>query len=293
MAGTPIIPASPSPIPSATTGPADGDLANAASVNGAFLDLMSGVVGNRIAAYGRVCNVHCRSVNGTVIAVDALGSVILTTGGGANWISFLNSTSQTVTAATALGAALGNNTRYYLYAYNNAGTLDFIANTNVPNASRTYENGNTDRVFITTFITDGSGIIIPYVQENRRVVYTTPGQNPSMAMNTGGAAWTDVNPNATTPMVPLWAQTISLYTVLVNSDSTAGGDAFSLRAKSVTATGYTGAAKVFIVGAVDHYTQYAAETTTLVLSDSQIFQYQWATGGAGRAAVGYIEGWSY
>jgi hypothetical protein len=174
-----------------------------------------------------------------------------------------------------------------------AGTLDFIANTNVPNASRTYENGNTDRVFITTFITDGSGIIIPYVQENRRVVYTTPGQNPSMAMNTGGAAWTDVNPNATTPMVPLWAQTISLYTVLVNSDSTAGGDAFSLRAKSVTATGYTGAAKVFIVGAVDHYTQYAAETTTLVLSDSQIFQYQWAAGGAGRAAVGYIEGWSY
>ena len=183
-------------------------------------------------------------INGTVIAVDALGSVILTTGGGANWISFLNSTSQTVTAATALGAALGNNTRYYLYAYNNAGTLDFIANTNVPNASRTYENGNTDHVFITTFVTDGSGIIIPYVQNRGRVVYTTPGANPSISMNTGGAAWTDANPNATTPMVPSWAQTVDLYLVLTNSDNTAGGDVFSLRAKSITGTGYTGAGKV-------------------------------------------------
>ena len=288
---TAITPTTPAPIPSATTGPADGDLANAASVNVAFQELLDGAYATRLALYGQRTNVRVQSTDGATLVVSGLGGIALTSGG--EWITFSNTGGATVDAATALGSALSASTRYYLYAYNNAGTLDFIANTNVPNASRTYENGNTDHVFITTFITDGSGIIIPYVQENRRVVYTTPGQNPSMAMHTGGAAWTDVNPNATTPMVPLWAQTISLYTVLLNSDSTAGGDAFSLRAKSVTATGYTGAAKVFIVGAVDHFSQYAAETTTLVLSDSQIFQYQWAAGGVGRAATGYIEGWSY
>ena len=293
MAGTPIIPSSPSPIPAATVGPADGELANAASVNGAFLDVMSGVLGLRLGAYGRVANAHCYCINGTVIVIDALGSVILTTGGAASWISFLNATQQSVTAATAFGGALAINTRYYLYAYNNAGTLDFIVNATAPNASRTYENGNTDRVFITTFVTDGSGIIIPYVQNRGRVVYTTPGANPSISMNTGGAAWTDANPNATTPMVPSWAQTIELYLVLTNSDNTAGGDSFSLRAKGVTGTGYTNAGKIYVVGAVDHYVQALFDTTEMVVSTGQLFQYNWATGGAGRSATGYVAGWSY
>lgn len=293
MAGTPIIPPSPSPIPSQTTGPADGDLANAASVNVAFLDLMDGVLGLRLASYGRTANVHCRSIDGTTIVIDALGSVILTTGGATSWISFLNSVQQTVTAATAYGGVLGNNTRYFLYAYNNAGTLDFIVNTTLPNASRTYENGNTDRAFVTSFVTNGSGIIIPYVQENRCVTYYTPGQNPSMAMNTAGAVWTDVDPNATTPMVPTWAQSVALYLIILNTDNTAGGDVFSLRAKAVTAVGYTNAAKFYTVGAANHYVQSLTDTTTLCTNSSQVFQYQWATGGVGRSTTGYIAGWSY
>jgi hypothetical protein len=254
---------------------------------------MDGVLGLRLASYGRTANVHCRSIDGTTIVIDALGSVILTTGGATSWISFLNSVQQTVTAATAYGGVLGNNTRYFLYAYNNAGTLDFVVNTTLPNASRTYENGNTDRAFVTSFVTNGSGIIIPYVQNDRAVEYTTPGQNPSMTMNTAGAVWTDVNPNATTPMVPTWAQSVDLYLVLTNSDSTAGGDAFSLRAKAITSVGYTGAAKIYVVGAVDHYVQALYDTTSLSTNTSQIFQYQWATGGVGRAATGYIAGWRY
>ena len=145
MAGTAIIPASPALIPSSTTGPADGELANAASVNGAFLDVMTGVLGVRIGTYGRVANAHCRSINGTVIIVDALGSVLLTTGGATSWLSLLNTTQQSVTAATAFGGVLAINTRYYLYAYNNAGAVDFIVTITAPNASRTYEHGNTDR----------------------------------------------------------------------------------------------------------------------------------------------------
>ena len=171
MAGTPIVPATPSPIRSSTTGPADGELANAASVNGAFQDLMEGVLGLRLASYGRRAQIHVRSSNRTTLIVGALGSVILTTGGGSTWLSFLNTTQQTVTAATAFGGALGNLTRYFLYAYNNAGALDFIVTTTAPDASRTYENGNTDRVFISTFITDGSGIIVPFTHVGNQYHY--------------------------------------------------------------------------------------------------------------------------
>jgi hypothetical protein len=254
---------------------------------------MDGVLGLRLASYGRTANIHCRSTNGTDIIIDAIGSVILTTGGATSWISFLNSVQQTVVAATAFGAALGNNTRYYLYCYNNAGTLDFIVNTTAPNASRTYENGNTDHAYVTTFVTNGSGIIIPYIQNSRGVEYTTPGQNPSMAMNTAGAVWTDVDPNATTPMVPSWSQGVDLYLIILNSDATAGGDTFSLRSKGVTAVGYTGAAKIYTVGAATYYVQFLSDTTSLTTNSSQVFQYQWATGGVGRATTGYIAGWRY
>lgn len=289
---TPITPPTPSPIPAATTGPADGDLANAASVNVAFLDLMSGVLGLRIAGYGRRANVHCSCINGTDIVVDALGSVILTTGGATSWISFLNSTAQTVVAATAFGAALGNNTRYYLYAYNNAGTLDFIATTTAPNASRSYENGNTDRIYVTTFVTSGAGVIVPYVQDAQGVRYTTVGSNPSFTMNTGGAVWTDVNPNATTPMVPSWAQSIALSAILLNTS--AANDDFSLRAKSITAVGYTGADWVVQFGDVTiNSSSLYIPYIPLCTDTSQTFQYQWSTGGAGRSATGYIVGWSY
>ncbi len=294
MAGTPIIPASPSPIPSATTGPADGDLANAASVNGAFLDVMEGVLGLRIASYGRIGNVHCRSSNGTVISVDALGTVLLTTGGSTSWISLLNSTSQTVTAATALGSALANNTRYYMYVYYNGMGLAFIVNTTVPNASRTYENGNTDRAFVTTFVTDGSGIIIPYVQTGREVRYSNPYQGPSTATNTGGGVWTDVDLNATVPMVPPWAQSVTLLVDLSNSDTTAGGDLYYLRPKGVTATGnYNLQAIQFRPGTVTGYPAYILTQAQLNTNDSQTVQYLWVTGGAGRAGALSVAGWSY
>ena len=294
MAGTAIVPASPALIPSSTTGPADGELANAASVNGAFLDVMTGVLGVRIGTYGRVANAHCRSINGTVIIVDALGSVLLTTGGGTSWLSLLNTTQQSVTAATAFGGVLAINTRYYLYAYNNAGAVDFIVTITAPNASRTYENGNTDRAFITTFVTDGAGIIIPYVQTDREVRYANPYQGPSTATNTGGGVWTDVNLNATVPMVPSWAQSVTLLVDLVNSDTTAGGDLYELRPKGITATGnYNLKAIQFYCGLVTGFSKYVLTQVQMVTNESQTVQYEWITGGAGRAGALSVVGWSY
>ena len=294
MAGTSIIPASPALIPISTTGPADGELANAASVNGAFLDLMSGVLGVRIGTYGRVANVHCRSSNGTDIVVDALGSVLLTTGGATSWLSLLNSTPQSVTAATALGSALGNNVRYYLYAYYNGTGLAFIVNTTAPNVSRTYENGNTDHIFVSTFVTDGSGIIIPYVQTGRQVRYSNPYQGPSVATNTGGGVWTDVNFNATTPMIPTWAQSVTLLVDLSNSDTTAGGDLYYLRPKGITASGnYNLQAIQFYTGTVTGYLTHILTQVELHTNDSQLVQYAWVAGGAGRAGALSVAGWSY
>ena len=237
MAGTPIVPATPSPIRSSTTGPADGELANAASVNGAFQDLMEGVLGLRLASYGRRAQIHVRSSNGTTLIVGALGSVILTTGGGSTWLSFLNTTQQTVTAATAFGGALGNLTRYFLYAYNNAGALDFIVTTTAPDASRTYENGNTDRVFISTFITDGSGIIVPFTHVGNQyhygpaLDYATFGGRTALRifnLNTNTQADYDLS----TLVVPSWA-TSAVMQYFASADVNFG--AFT---KGVTANGY-------------------------------------------------------
>lgn len=237
MAGTPIVPPSPSPIPSSTTGPADGDLANAASVNVAFLDLMDGVLGLRLASYGRRERVSVSSFNGTSLTIGALGAVLLTSGG-TTWYSFLNSTAQTVVAATAFGGALGNSTRYYLYAYNNAGTLDFIVNTTLPNASRTYENGNTDRAFITTFITDSAGIIVPFTHIGHDYNY-----GPKTDFSVGGgstilrvanvAATGTATVTLSTLVIPSWAlaATMNYYAY----DTVSG----YVQDTGITATGYT------------------------------------------------------
>ena len=252
---TPITPPTPSPIPAATTGPADGDLANAASVNVAFLDLMSGVLGLRIASYGRRERVSVASFNGTSFTIGALGTVLLTTAG-TTWYAFLNSTAQTVVAATAFGAALGNSTRYYLYAYNNAGTLDFIVTTTPPNASRTYENGNTDRAFITTFITDSAGVIVPFTHIGNDYSY---GPKTDFSVGGGSTILRAANVVATgsatvtlsTLIIPSWAlsATMNYYAY----DTVTGG----VQEPGVTAVGYTpgaGLSKVFginIVGVTD------------------------------------------
>lgn len=237
MAGTPITPATPSPIPASTTGPADGELANAASVNGAFQDLMEGVLGLRIASYGRRTRTQVKSSNGTTLVVGALGSVILTTGGGTSWVSFLNTTQQTVTAATAFGGSLGNSTRYYLYAYNNAGSLDFIITVTPPNASRTYENGNTDRAFVSTFITDESGVIVPFNHVGNEYHYA-PAMDFAIfggrralkiaELNTNGNATIDLS----TLTVPSWA------TSAVVGYFASGDVNFAAFAAGVTASGY-------------------------------------------------------
>jgi hypothetical protein len=111
-------------------------------------------------------------------------------------------------------------------------------------------------------------------------------------MNTGGAVWTDVNPNAVTPMVPSWAQSIALSVILFNTSAV--NDDFSLRAKSITAVGYTGASWAVQFGDVTlNSSSLYIPYIPLCTNTSQTFQYQWSTGGVGRIAAGFVAGWSY
>ena len=283
---TAITPTTPAPIPSATTGPADGDLANAASVNVAFQELLDGAYATRLALYGQRTNVRVQSTHGATLVVSGLGGIALTSGG--EWITFSNTGGATVDAATALGSALSASTRYYLYAYNSAGSVAYIAGTTGPDGTFSYLTGNTDYVFVTTFVTDSAATILPYVQTGRTYRYTTP-TNDALKFSLGSAsAYTTVT---LTLALPPNCHSSLLNVFALNSDTTAGGDEIFLRCQGITATGFTGQAMSFAnVGTVAGSVTSLTTQIALCVDASLRIQYRWTTGGVGRSGFVWVAG---
>lgn len=123
----------------------------------------------------------------TTIRVESMGWIGLTTGGGAAW-KLIEHAAPTDLNIVALAGALNLATRYYIYAYDNAGVVDFAINTTPPTSEGLYKTGagGTDYFYVGTFSTDHLlGMPNEYLADNGEYFYTF---SPDQVVLTGGTA---------------------------------------------------------------------------------------------------------
>lgn len=172
---TTLTPASPPVAPDNVLGPADGELANAASVNAPLQTLLDGIEFARLAALGRKVQPDYACLDGVNIVVEPLGQIVLTNGAG-KWTILEHLTPTTFNAAAKLGSPLVLNTRYYFYVYINGGSADFSVTTDPPDTTLRYRSGGlTSQVYVGTFIYATTAVavdmIFPFRSYGGKYVY--------------------------------------------------------------------------------------------------------------------------
>lgn len=87
------------------------------------------------------------------------------------------------------GGNLANSDWYYVYAYDNAGSLDFEISTTEPAANGCTKNGDTTRIYIGCFPTLSTGAPVPLRKVGNRVVYNFSGSAvaDTRVLNAGNA----------------------------------------------------------------------------------------------------------
>ncbi len=244
--------------------PVNGDAADASTLTSETTQPIVNNDGfNFLASYGVCGALMVSSIDGVNLTVGALGAVRTTT------LVLSTTAPATFSAATKLGGALANSARYYLYAYSNAGTLDYQVSTTAPQANRLYKTGSDDHALLSTFSTDSSGIILPYSQRGNDYTYAVPKISAALTANT----WTDLDLNTAGVLVPAGCMSTTLRLQLTNGAGSA--DTFSVRAKGITASGYTGASAAYPCPATS---DVVTGDILLPCNSSQVIQYKWTTG---------------
>lgn len=167
---TPITPVTPFEITTTVTGPTDGDLANAASVNNAFTTLQNDVSGFQLLTYGGGLRRRVVASSDTVMDVHPLGAIVVKVAG--VWTAIAH-TSTTTIDPSALSGGLAASTRYYVYVAIVAGALTFSVSTTAPDAGLRYKTGDEQYQFVSTFFTSGAASLIPYTQDDNVYQYDT------------------------------------------------------------------------------------------------------------------------
>ena len=181
---TAITPASPTQIVQTFNAPADGDIANAASVNVAFQSLENSVEALRFLTYGGGFYPRVKATSNTVMTIQPLGAVIVKVSG--VWTAVPHSIATTIDPLALAGGAFAANTRYYVYANVVAGSIVWSVSTTAPDAGYRYKTGDEQYQFVSTFYADGSNALIPYTQSGK--TYLTYKPNVSTAQLLGGNA---------------------------------------------------------------------------------------------------------
>jgi hypothetical protein len=90
---------------------------------------------------------------------------------------------------------LSNSTWYYVYAYRNAGSLDYLISTTAPDVYLTFRNGAQTHRYIGCFVTDSSGAPIPMRAHKGRYLYrrSALANNQTRALNTSTVAGSATN----------------------------------------------------------------------------------------------------
>lgn len=199
--------------------PTPGDFVKAALPNGAVRPGFQKLA-NRTAAFAY--GYHSKPIRHrtfdtgpvTTITVDSMGWIGLTKGGGATWELLEHSAPSNLNIAALVGA-LGLATRYYIYAYDNAGAIAFAINTTAPTSEGLYQTGSTDYFYVGTFSTDRIlGTPNEYFADNGEYVYT---RNPDQTVLIAGAALVQTTVDmetATGRLVPSYATRVLLQAQL-------------------------------------------------------------------------------
>lgn len=176
---TPITPAVPPPIELSFNGPADGELATAATVNVPFQTIQNDVEAFRLLTYGGGFYVNLSATSSTNMVIQPLGAVVVKVAG--TWKVYEHSLASTINPQALHGGVLAASTRYFVYAYVSAGVLTFQVTVDTPDANRRYKSGDEQYQYITTFYTDHTAALLPYNQAGREYQFA------SMTAAGGGA----------------------------------------------------------------------------------------------------------
>ena len=87
------------------------------------------------------------------------------------------------------GGNLANSDWYYVYAYDNAGSLDFEISTTAPASNLCIKNGDSTRIYLGCFPTLSTGAPVPLRMKRGRYVYNFSGSAAAdtRVLNTGSA----------------------------------------------------------------------------------------------------------
>ncbi len=178
-------------------------------------------------------------------------------------------------------ANLANSTWYYVYAYNNAGALDFEISTSVPNASRTTKGSSNQRRYIGCFRTDGAGAPLPFRASRGQYVYrrssfAPPGPLKVLDASVVPVGFTNLSLAA---LVPPHSRLVTL-----DADVFGGtGSAFI----NLRTNGDTADSSLFILGGNGAASGNQHGTVEMETDASQVIQYELALG-SGATLIGNI-----
>jgi len=109
-----------------------------------------------------------RLVSNTSMVIEPLGAIQVYDG--TAWRTLANLTQTTINPA-ALSGGLANSTRYWVYARIVANTLTFTVTVDGPDAGLNYRSGDDSSMWVSTFITNASGNVIPQSQNELEFTY--------------------------------------------------------------------------------------------------------------------------
>lgn len=153
--------------------PTDGDLAAAASVNPATQSeadmdyFLLRAIGEQPSS---TSSIGLYSVNGADIYIGPISNIIVMENGIYKTLSL---GALSLINKAQLGGGLLNypaNTWLYIYAFSNAGIVDFTIVTSPPDGAKLYQQGTDTFKYIGCFKTDGAALVIPFHMQ--RGIYT-------------------------------------------------------------------------------------------------------------------------
>lgn len=197
--------------------PVDGDLADAASVNGAAMDEIDTQI-FLLQTYGQLMQSTCpiRARWSTLISLDIEPIPFMAVTESGTWKSIFT-TMLTNVSETDLegGGSFAINTWYFVYAYSIGGVANFQISAQMPDQYFLYKNGTFSHKYICSFKTNTLGQILPFEKYGNYVTYEA-----SLAV--GGGSSTIEAPLTTANYVPPSVNNAPRLCKLVgNADSTA------------------------------------------------------------------------
>lgn len=164
----PVNPSTTPTFPATISPPQNGDNLDAQQLqDDVEVPLQNGVEAARLLTYGGGFDRRVKCTSNTNLVIQPY-TVIATVGG--IWTAVQVSTTATLNP-TVLSAGLTANTRYHVYVYLTLGVPTYSVVTDAPTADYKYKNGDTSRMWLSTFYVDNASNIVTYSQTNQDFFY--------------------------------------------------------------------------------------------------------------------------